>query len=240
MIAAGQSRILIDVGLPWTDLLARFDACFESPANLKAIVITHTHADHMRSARRLSESYRIPVYASHASFRHAGLKKIALKKPFETTESFRIGDVEFFPTPLSHDCDPTVAFAVEAEGKRFGIATDLGQPTDNVTQTLRGCQAMLLEFNHDRRMLEEGPYPFHLKQRVGGPLGHLSNDQAAVLLRSLLHENLEYLVLGHLSEKNNRPEIALEVAQRVIQGEGMNKTVVHVAAQFKISASISL
>lgn len=239
LLQTGEVRILIDAGLSYTDMLARLDAIFETPSSITAIVITHTHADHVRSVRRLSDSFKIPVYATEESFRAPNMKKVKRKTPIAMNERFKIRDIEFQPIPLSHDCDPTLAFTVEAEGRRFGIATDLGQVTDNLRRGFQGCHSMLIEFNHDRKMLEEGPYSFFLKQRVGGNLGHLSNDQAMDLLRSLLHSELKHLTLGHLSETNNRPDIAMECAEKVLRGEGL-ETVISVAPQHGVGMTVSV
>ena len=239
-LKTGETKLLIDAGLSLEDTIARLDQVSESPTSLTAIVVTHTHGDHIRSIRRLSRQFHLPVYASEESFAHSSLSRLKRKQPFRHEGNFRVGECEFTPIRLSHDSPPTFAFRVEAEGKRFGIATDLGTPTENVRKELNGCDALLLEFNHDRRMLEEGPYPWMLKQRVGGDLGHLSNAQAADLLRSLLHAGLHHLILGHLSETNNRPEIALESAQRTIVGEGMKKTVIAVAPQHRPGETITV
>ena len=230
LLREGNTKVLIDAGLSLEDTLARLDRLLESPTSLTAIVVTHTHGDHVRSVRRLSQRFHLPVHAGEESFAHSSLRRLKRKSPFGPGRSFRVGECEFFPIRLSHDSPPTFGFRVECRGRRFGIATDLGTATENVRKDLRDCDALLLEFNHDRRMLEEGPYPWPLKQRVGGDLGHLSNEQASDLLRSLLHPSLRHLVLGHLSETNNRPEIALEAARRVLVGEGMEKTVMVAAA----------
>lgn len=234
------ARLLVDAGLTAEEILERLAFLREDASQLTAIVITHTHADHAKSARKISDQFNLPVWAHARAFGHPSMKKIARKQAFSGNERFHVGDCEFLPIPLSHDADPTFAFRIEAEGASFGIATDLGRPTDNVRRDLAGCDAVLLEFNHDLRMLETGPYPWHLKKRVGGDLGHLSNDQAADLLQSLLHAGLRHLTLGHLSETNNRPEIAQEVAQRVVVGTGMNKTVIAIAPQSRPGLPLDL
>lgn len=234
------TRLLVDAGLTSEEILERLAFLREDASKLDAIVVTHTHADHAKSARKISEQFAIPVWAHARAFGHPSMKKIARKQAFSGNERFLVGDCEFLPIPLSHDADPTFAFRIEAEDSSFGLATDLGMPTDNVRRDLGGCDAVLLEFNHDRRMLESGPYPWHLKKRVGGDLGHLSNDQAGDLLRSLLHAGLRHLTLGHLSETNNKPEIAREIAERVVVGSGMDKTVIAIAPQHRAGEIVDL
>ena len=148
--------------------------------------------------------------------------------------------IRILAVPLPHDCDPTVAFALEQGGRKAVILTDMGRPDDTVARLLHGAHVLVLEFNHDRDMLDNGPYPPPLKKRVAGDRGHLSNDQAAEMLKRLASANLHTLVLAHLSEKNNTPELALDVAQRTLKELGLAHVRVLVASQHEIGENLAV
>jgi phosphoribosyl 1,2-cyclic phosphodiesterase len=141
---------------------------------------------------------------------------------------------------LPHDAHPTVAYRIEHAGRTAVVLTDMGRPDDGVARMLRGAHVLVLEFNHDLEMLENGPYPPALKKRVAGNAGHLSNEQGAQMLRKLADENLHTLVLAHLSEKNNRPELALEAAQRTLAEMGLGHVRVLVASQHEIGENLAV
>ncbi len=238
LLESEQTRILIDAGLSLEEMILRLDRLFMDPADLHAILVTHSHSDHVRSVGQMARRFKIPVYSTAPILAHPTLKKIPQKTAFEAKKKFVLGDLEILPFRLPHDCEPTLGFRIECGKKSYGQVTDLGEVTREVTENLFGCDVLLLEFNHDRKMLLEGPYPFFLKNRVSGPLGHLSNHQSAELLQSLLHGELQHVVLGHLSEKNNSPEIALETAQRVLVREGVGQVTLRVAPQHQVGETI--
>ncbi len=151
--------------------------------------------------------------------------------PFQTGQSVRIKDLTIESFSKCHDAADPIGFVFSFDGLRLGLLTDLGQSTRLVEDRLRGCQGLILEFNHDPRMLAAGPYPLDVKHRIGSRDGHLSNQQAAELLRSVIHRDLRVLVLAHLSETNNHPDLALQSAREVLHQCGLSATQTFVARQ---------
>lgn len=237
LVEAGGATLLIDAGLSGAELERRIAAVGAAARDLAGILITHEHVDHVRGAGVLARRHRIPVYLTRgtheAQRRHLGeLPAVAHIEPGREFEIAGIG-VRPFSTPHSRQggglADP-VAFAIFHGGAKAGYATDLGHPTGLMAQHLAGCRLLVLEFNHDRRMLVDGPYPWPLKQWIGGQGGHLSNEQGARLLERLLHDRLDALVLAHLSETNNTPDLARAAARAALQRFRLHERVaLHVA-----------
>ncbi len=208
LIQAGDTTIMVDCGFSASETELRLRRHGVEPTALAAILVTHEHSDHASGVMRFASRHGIPVRCT------AGTRQACLKLGFETAEVFDshlklvIGEIEVTPVTVPHDAREPVQFLFDGGAHRFGLLTDVGSLTPHIKRMFSGCAALLLECNHDRDMLEDGPYPPSLKQRVGGPLGHLSNDQAAELLRALDKQWLQHLVAAHLSEKNNTPELA--------------------------------
>jgi phosphoribosyl 1,2-cyclic phosphodiesterase len=180
------------------------------PQALSAIVVTHEHNDHVAGVGAVARRYKLPVWLSHGSYRAAQkrLGELPERHSLNCHERFEIDGLELEPFPVPHDAREPCQFVVTDGDKRLGILTDTGRSTQHIEQSLDNCDALILECNHDPLMLAEGPYPPSLQARVGGPLGHLSNGQAADLLGRLKGDKLQHLVAAHISEKNNRPELA--------------------------------
>jgi phosphoribosyl 1,2-cyclic phosphodiesterase len=208
LIQSGDTTIMVDCGFSATETELRLQRHGVEPVSLAAILVTHEHSDHASGVMRFASRHRIPVRCT------AGTRQACMKLGFESAEPFDsqaklvIGAIEVTPVTVPHDAREPVQFLFDGGAHRFGLLTDVGSLTPHIKRMFSGCAALLLECNHDRDMLEDGPYPPSLKQRVGGPLGHLSNDQAAELLRALDKQWLQHLVAAHLSEKNNTPELA--------------------------------
>jgi phosphoribosyl 1,2-cyclic phosphodiesterase len=209
LVEAQGTRVLLDCGFPAREAEQRLSAAGVDPATLDAVLVTHEHGDHLRGVGALARRHRLPVYMT-AGTRRAGrcgvLEAIGSLDPHGGP--LPIGDLRARPLAVPHDACEPVQFVLEAGGLKLGVLTDTGRITPHILESLNDCDALILECNHDSRLLAEGPYPPPLKARVGGPLGHLSNDQAAALLGGLDHGRLRCLVAAHLSEKNNRPELA--------------------------------
>jgi phosphoribosyl 1,2-cyclic phosphodiesterase len=209
LVEAGHTRLLVDCGYTLKELerrLAALELCGEA---LNAILVTHEHADHVRGVGPLARRYRIPVLTSAGTARAAAFGELPELRLFASHGgAFRLGDIEIGPFAVPHDAREPCQFVLAAQGRRLGLLTDAGRITPHIVDRLRGVDALLLECNHDAGMLARGPYPPALRARVGGPLGHLSNVQAAGLLEHLEHGRLAHLVAGHLSEKNNIPDLA--------------------------------
>jgi phosphoribosyl 1,2-cyclic phosphodiesterase len=205
-IEGGSTRILIDCGLSGAQTEKRLRALGVEPSTLSAIIITHEHSDHIYGVHTLSRRYKIPVYANEATSQFLG--KMHAKENFITGEAFSIGDLHISPFSITHDAAEPVGFVIQSEGLKFGQATDLGKVTPLVRESLSHCNALVLESNHDPLMLQECSYTWQLKQRISSAHGHLSNHDAGTLLAELLHDGLLHVVLGHLSENSNTPEVA--------------------------------
>jgi phosphoribosyl 1,2-cyclic phosphodiesterase len=219
-LEAGETRVLIDVGLSLRETLVRMEAVGIDAAGIHAVLVSHEHIDHIRSVGAFSRKFKVPVIASHMVSKKAekylGKSRVL---EFEAGRAMTFRDVVIDPFPITHDaCDP-VGFILESREGRCGSATDLGIVTRLVTEKLKGCRGLNLEANHDPEMLLNGPYPWHLKQRIKSRHGHLSNQESLELLHDLAHEGLEALVLAHLSEVNNHPDKVAETAAAFQQGQ---------------------
>ncbi|MFQ5482133.1 MAG: MBL fold metallo-hydrolase, partial [Nitrospinaceae bacterium] len=216
----GAVRFLIDAGLGPRTLAARLAGIGRDLTDLTAVFLTHEHTDHIRGAGSLARKLRVPIYATAGT--HSHLKRHlpvgADFRSLQAEDSVRLGNVtvESYPTP--HDGDETVAFVVRCGGRKLGHATDLGTVDAVVRDKLRDCDALLVEANHDPAMLESGPYPYFLQQRIGGGLGHLSNAACGDLIAGVAHAGLQTVVLMHLSASNNHPDLAREHALRALGG----------------------
>ena len=203
-------RVLIDVGLSARQIENRLRQIDIPPESINAVVLTHDHNDHVRGVGVFARRFRVPVYGhpqtlDNITYLFRGQETL---RPWNAP--FQIEDLQFTPFPLSHDSDPTVGYSIEHHGRRLVICTDLGVVTPVVKTHVAQANALLLESNHDPEMLMRGPYPWHLKERIASRVGHLSNHNAGVLLREVLNGKLNHVILGHLSEENNRPELARE------------------------------
>jgi phosphoribosyl 1,2-cyclic phosphodiesterase len=209
LLEAGDTRLLVDCGYALRELEQRLGALGLCADALTAILVTHEHTDHVRGVGALARRHGIPVWASSGTARAAAFGDLPSLRPFASHGgAFRIGEIDVEPFAVPHDAREPCQFVFTAANRRLGVLTDTGRITPHIVASLRGVDALVLECNHDSEMLARGPYPPALRARVGGPLGHLSNAQAASLLQHIDHARLSHLVAGHLSEKNNRPALA--------------------------------
>jgi phosphoribosyl 1,2-cyclic phosphodiesterase len=199
----------------------------ESIENLTAIVLTHEHSDHMAGVARLVRKHRIPVYTTPITARAIDWEESnpALEQ-FQAGASFSIGDLEIDSFTIPHDAADPVGFCLRAQGLKFALATDLGYITDSIRYHLRRATLLLLESNHDLEMLKVGPYPWSLKQRVMSRVGHLSNLGACDFIERDFDGGAATLILGHLSEQNNHPEIVRLMADQSLMQKGFGTRLV--------------
>jgi phosphoribosyl 1,2-cyclic phosphodiesterase len=210
-LSSGETSILIDAGLSGIELQRRLIARDLAPEKLDAIVVTHEHHDHVKGAGILSRRFKLPVYINQKTAAAApGLGRLHEIKPFECGITFNIGNLTIHPFSISHDAEDPAGFTIGQNGTRVAIATDLGIVSAMVKEHLKHCVLLVLEANHDPHMLETGPYPWPLKQRIQSRVGHLSNSDSKKLLHELQHENLQHVILAHLSEINNTPQKAFD------------------------------
>jgi len=227
--------VLVDAGLSLRELTRRLAAIGERPEDLDGVLLTHEHSDHVAGLAALARRYRIPVYGTGITLRALGWEDDP--PPLETFQAgarLEIGDIQVDSFTIPHDAADPVGFCFRAEGVRIGVVTDLGYITDSIRFHVRGCEALLLESNHDLEMLKVGPYPWAVKQRVMGRTGHLSNEAACDFLERDLESSTLRLILGHLSEHNNHPEIVRLAAGQVLERRGL-KTQLEVASQRRSS-----
>lgn len=209
----------MDAGLSRREIASRLQAIGESPERLDAILISHEHTDHVSGLPVLVRGLRTPVYLSKLTapaIDWGGAEPSIVT--FQAGSRFAIGDIEVTSFTLPHDAADPVGFTFSAGGVKIGLVTDLGYIPDSVKYHLRGTDLLVLESNHDLEMLKVGPYPWSVKQRVMGRKGHLSNDLVCEFIREDLDRSVSLLVLGHLSENNNHPELvrigALQALER--------------------------
>jgi len=202
--------VLIDAGISRRQIVDRMKSKGLNPAKVKAIFITHEHSDHYRGAKILSKKLEVPVYISKETLRRSFYTMRPTRViSFTPGDSIQIGNFTIHSFSKQHDAIEPCSFRVEHENKHIGVFTDIGAPCQNVIEHLKQCHFLFLESNYDVDMLEAGKYPYYLKQRVASDRGHLSNIQARDLVTEHAADYLETIYLSHISEDNNRGEIAM-------------------------------
>jgi phosphoribosyl 1,2-cyclic phosphodiesterase len=208
LIEAGSTLVMVDCGFSCRETERRMQRLGRSPEQLTAVLVTHEHSDHIRGVPVLARKYDLPVWLSNGTRRMLQDNDLPDMRRLESATRIDIGDLAIMPYTVPHDAREPCQYVCTDGNHRFGLLTDTGRITAHIRECLDACNALLLECNHDADMLASGPYPERLKQRVGGPLGHLSNRQAAGLLEQIDTSQLQHVVAAHLSDKNNRPELA--------------------------------
>lgn len=210
LVEAGVTRILIDCGFALKELRQRLARLHFAIESLTAIVVTHEHSDHASGVARLARQLRIPVWLTHGTLRMLGADMFAGGELRLLRGGMRVAvgalEVEAFTVP--HDAREPVQFIIGNGSHRLGVLTDAGCSTPHIEACLSGCHALVLECNHERELLEKGPYPPGLKRRVASRVGHLDNQAAAHILRNIDCSKLQHIVAAHLSKQNNTPEHA--------------------------------
>lgn len=226
-MGTGRTRLLIDAGLSRREAFARLDAIGEDPEKLTAVLVTHEHSDHVGGLIPLARNGRLPVYMTSLTAPAIPWEDChPVVETFQAGSGFTIGDIAIQSFTIPHDAADPVGYTFHAEGLKIGFATDLGYMPDSIRWHLRGCDLLVLESNHDLEMLKVGPYPWSVKQRVMGRKGHLSNDLACEYIAESLEATTTTLILGHLSEQNNHPEIVRLVAGQALEHRGLSTRLV--------------
>ncbi len=221
LVAAGQTQVLMDCGFGLQDSIARLARLGVSAEQLSGIVVTHEHGDHISGVAKLARKFNLDVWLTHGTLRAApkAFANISRLHEIDAHAIFAIGDVQVQPYPVPHDAAEPVQYVFSDGARRLGVLTDVGCSTPHIEATLSGCDALVLECNHDSELLANGEYPYSLKQRVGGRYGHLNNQQSAALLAKLDVSRLQHLIAAHLSHKNNTAELAVAALRAVLNCE---------------------
>jgi len=222
LIEQDSTRLLLDCGFGLRDAEQRLARISLTPDQLTGILITHEHEDHAGGVFKLARKYRIPVWLTHGTFRM--IERILPTEPLDlriidSHSKFNINEIEVTPFPVPHDAREPVQYTFSNGDKKLGVLTDTGCSTPHIQEMLSCCDALMLECNHDIDMLMNGIYPMSLKQRVSGRLGHLDNIGAANILSKLDNSHLKHIIAAHLSEKNNKPEFAINALSQALNCE---------------------
>ncbi len=219
LVCSSKTCVLVDAGTSCKELKSRLDRSPVQAKNIDAILVSHEHNDHVSAVGTMSRKFNLPVFMTRGTLENlpANIGQCASITVFGTGKCFEIGDLRIHPFATSHDARESSGFVIENDGFRLGICTDLGVATNLVKVRLQGCHGLVLEANHDVDRLIDGPYPWFLKQRIRSPHGHLSNEDACNLLDFIYHDAMRCVVLAHLSETNNHPDLVLESCRKLRQ-----------------------
>ena len=221
-IGTDKASVLLDTGISLKRIERGLEKAGLSGRDLDAVFITHEHIDHIKGLGVLARKYAVPIYATYGTIdgimttKSLGVFDYNILKPIHGGDTVRINDLSVSCTSVSHDANDPVCYSFASEKKKVSVATDLGRYDEKIIDFITESDALLIEANHDIRMLEVGPYPFMLKQRILGDRGHLSNEAGGELIRAVLNDHIKYIGLGHLSEHNNYPELAYATVKQIL------------------------
>ncbi len=221
-VSSNNTKILIDCGTSCKKICDGLASINSSIDEIDAILVTHEHSDHVQSLGMVSKKFNIPVYANKETWDAMPKQKEKISEEnilfFENDKDFHIDDLTIHPFSTPHDAANPCGFNIHNGKRKISIATDLGHMDDKIFNNLQGSSFILLESNYDPEILKVSKYPFHLKQRIAGPHGHLSNATAGKTISALMKKDLKEVMLGHLSKENNFPELAYQtVAEELMQ-----------------------
>ncbi len=230
-VGSSQTGILVDVGISKKKINEGLNDVGMDFSDIKGILITHEHIDHVRGLGVIARSYGIPLYATEATFEEIkyinslGSLDYGLFHSISPDEPFTIGDITVCAHSTWHDAADPVCYSLECGTKKISIATDMGGFDDYMVQALKGSDALVIETNHDIRMLQVGPYPYSTKQRILSSYGHLCNEAGGKLIRSILNDHIKTIFLGHISRENNMPELAMAAVKAELDGNPFTQDV---------------
>jgi phosphoribosyl 1,2-cyclic phosphodiesterase len=219
LVETASTLVMVDCGFSCRETERRMARLGRSPDELSAILVTHEHGDHIRGVPALVRKYEVPVWLTNGTGVVLQDEALPVLHHFDAHADIELGDLEIRPYTVPHDAREPCQFVFSDGRKRLGVLTDSGRVTAHICESLDGCDALVLECNHDPMMLAQGPYSSRLKARVGGPLGHLSNAQAAGLLERIDTTRLQHIVAAHLSDKNNHPDLARDALASALDCE---------------------
>lgn len=225
LVSGGNTKLLVDCGVSGKSVTSALADVDVYPEDISAIAVTHEHIDHIAGIGVMMRRYHIPVWANTATWTamesQVGKIDKSLVNIFDNDSSFEIGEIGVKPFSIPHDAADPVGYSFMCGDEKVAVATDIGELKKDLFEAIRGSKTVLLESNHDVNMLEIGKYPPQLKRRIRGKLGHLSNDDAGRAAEFLVRLGTERIILGHLSEENNYPELARQTVICVLNDAGI-------------------
>ena len=237
-LEAGGVRLLIDAGVTAKRLCALMEQAEIDPASIQGVLVTHEHSDHIAGLGVFSRKYNVPIYADEACFARllplcGGIAPQNIRA-FTPDRAFFIKNVSVLPFSTPHDCAHPVGYAFCSGGRKVSVMTDIGHVTNAMLDAVEGSDLLLIEANHDVDMLRAGSYPYNLKMRILSSRGHLCNEDAGLVLQKLYDRGVKNAILGHLSQENNTPELALVTVRSVLESAGLLESMfVTVADRFQ-------
>ncbi len=221
LIQSNSTTIMVDCGFSVKETEKRLERLNQAPEQISALFVTHEHGDHIKGVGPFARKYNLPVCMTRGTAKWKSLGKIPDIRLIAVDDSIDIGELTINSYAVPHDANEPCQFVINNTEKRFAMLTDVGHCTEHIKTQLKHCDALLLECNHDKKMLLNGSYPHSLKERVAGSYGHLSNEQASAILNEIQHAELQTISIAHVSDKNNNKELALESLRAVL----MNKSI---------------
>ncbi|MBR3932888.1 MAG: MBL fold metallo-hydrolase [Clostridia bacterium] len=224
LVSNDDTNILIDAGVSASKICTVLNEAGVDPDQIDAIFVTHEHSDHICGIRVLTKKYNIPVYANASTMEHV-LKAAPTIAPgnahiISSSNVYTVRSMKVKPFVTPHDSASSVGYVIESDDKKYAVATDTGCITKAMLGNMAGCEAVVIEANHDEEMLKNGPYPYMLKKRILSDQGHLSNKNCAWLATQLAIWGTKRILLGHLSEQNNTPKKAFECVEKSLSSNG--------------------
>ncbi|UCG39255.1 MAG: MBL fold metallo-hydrolase [bacterium] len=216
LVDGPEGALLVDAGLSAREILRRLSHVGADPGRVRGILVTHDHSDHIRGVRVLARRLGVPVYGTGSAVKAAVAPESLPASFVKPGGKLEVAGFTVLPFSLPHDAEDPVGYVLGLDGIRIGIATDLGCRTALLMERMAGCDVLVLESNHCEKLLMEGPYPWFLKQRIRSRTGHLSNEASGSILTDLVHDGLQHVILAHLSEINNTPDLALGSAAEAV------------------------
>ncbi len=240
LITDGRTNLLLDCGTSGKRAFLALAALGVTPDMIDALLVTHEHSDHTKGIGVIARKLKIPVYATAGTHINMDIGEIKDEQRIAVTpdSQFEIGSIAVCPFSIPHDAADPCGYCFENNETRVGVATDIGHMSDELLSKISGCKSIILESNHDVDMLRYGEYPYPLKQRILSDIGHLSNEMASYTALELVKSGTEHIMLGHLSDKNNLPEIAMMETFNRLSDNGVDvgkDVTLQVANRFEIT-----
>lgn len=242
LISSKSANLLIDAGLTCKELLRRLAAVGSGPSEISAVIVTHEHQDHIRGAGVLSRRHGVPIHINAATLE--GALPLAGEMPtariFATGDALTVGDLTVQTYSVPHDAADPIGLSIRNCSKRVGVVLDMGYPTGLVKERLRGSNLLILEFNHDPELLRQCERPWEIKQRIMSKKGHMSNEASLELLCELVHEELQAIVLAHMSREANSAEALNSLVSRRLKELGRSDIKIFVGSQDEVGSPIKI